>query len=99
MGEINELIHQPVRLRMLSILAGLEDDADVEFMFLRNQLAVSSGNLGAHLDKVVEAGYVAVHKTFVGRRPKTFIRLTTCGRRAFEDHVEALKRILGQGQR
>jgi DNA-binding MarR family transcriptional regulator len=98
MGDLNELIHQTVRLKVLGVLAGMESDAEVEFMFLCNQLAVTRGNLGAHLEKLEDAKYIAVRKTFVGRTPRTFIRLTVSGRRAFEDHVAALKRIVGLGE-
>jgi DNA-binding MarR family transcriptional regulator len=97
MAEINELIHQTVRLKILAVLAGLKADAEVDFMFLRDQLAVTNGNLGAHLEKLESAGYIKVRKTFVGRKPRTFVSMTTAGRRAFEDHVEALKGIMGLG--
>ena len=95
MGEINEIIHQPVRLRLMAALFAIEDDAEVDFTFLRDHLRLTDGNLGAHLEKLESAGYLAVRKAFVRRKPKTFVRLSRRGRRAFEDYVEALKRITG----
>ena len=94
MGAINEMIHQPMRLKVMAALFALDSDAEVDFTFLRNQLELTDGNLGAHLEKLESAGYVAVRKAFVGRKPRTFLRLTRTGRRAFEDYVEALRDLM-----
>ncbi len=67
---------------------------EVDFTFLQSQLKLTPGNLGAHIDRLEQAGYVRSRKTFIGRRPKTFLQLTVKGRRAYEDHVEALKEII-----
>ena len=95
MDEINKLIHEPSRLRIMGALMGLEDDAEVDFTFLRNQLKFTDGNLGAHLEKLQAARYIRIRKTFVKRKPRSFISLTRTGRRAFEDHVEMLRKIIG----
>ena len=55
---------------------------------------VTDGNLGAHLRKLEEAGYIAVNKTFVERKPRTFVAATTEGRKVFQEHVAALESIL-----
>ena len=94
MAEINEMIHQPIRLKVMAALFALDSDAEVEFTFLRRQLQLTDGNLGAHLEKLESASYLAVRKAFVGRKPKTFLRLTRTGRRAFEDYVEALRNVI-----
>ena len=94
MAEINEMIHQPIRLRVMAALFALDSDAEVDFTFLRKQLQLTDGNLGAHLEKLESASYLAVRKAFVGRKPKTFLRLTRTGRRAFEDYVEALRSLI-----
>ncbi|MCA9961572.1 MAG: transcriptional regulator, partial [Anaerolineales bacterium] len=65
MAELNEIIHQTVRLRIMASLVTLEPTDEVEFTYLRNLLGVTDGNLGAHLRKLEEAGYIAVNKTFV----------------------------------
>ena len=65
MAELNEIIHQPVRLRVMAALITLEQNDEVDFTYLRNLLEVTDGNLGAHLAKLEEAGYIAVNKTFV----------------------------------
>ena len=95
MGHLNEVIHQPVRLRIMATLAALERDSEFDFVYLRDLLKVTDGNLGAHLAKLEEASYVRSIKKFVSRKPRTYVRLTASGRRAFEEHVEALQAILG----
>ncbi len=95
MGQLNEVIHQTVRLRIMATLAALEPDSNLDFVYLRNLLKVTDGNLGAHLVKLDDAGYVRSVRKLVGRIPRTYVRLTASGRRAFEEHVEALQAILG----
>ena len=98
MAELNELIHQAVRLRIMAALVALEPATEAEFTYLRDLLEVTDGNLGAHLRRLEEAGYIAVRKVFVERRPRTYVSATPEGRRAFEQHVAALESIL-KGQR
>jgi DNA-binding MarR family transcriptional regulator len=94
MSELDAVIHQPARLRIMSALCGLAPPEQVDFSFLKKKLALTDGNLGAHLITLEESGYVKVDKTFVGRRPKTFLAVTKQGRRAFDAHVAALRAIL-----
>ncbi len=98
MPEVNSIIHQPVRLRVMAALFSLEDDAKVDFTFLRESLGLSDGNLGAHLDKLEAAGYLSVKKAFVKRKPNTSIKLSRKGRRAFEDYVDSMKAIIGASE-
>ena len=94
MAELNETIHQPVRLRIMAALVTLETGNEVDFTYLRNLLQVTDGNLGAHLRKLEEAGYIAVNKTFVERKPRTYVSATAEGRKVFQEHVAALESIL-----
>jgi DNA-binding MarR family transcriptional regulator len=94
MAELNETIHQPVRLRIMAALVALETNDEVDFTYLRGLLEVTDGNLGAHLRKLEEAGYIAVNKVFVERKPHTYISVTADGRRVFQEHVAALETIL-----
>jgi DNA-binding MarR family transcriptional regulator len=91
---IDPVIHQPVRLRIMAALVTLEPREQVEFTYLRDMLKVTDGNLGAHLQKLEEAGHIKVEKTYVLRKPRTFISATARGRSAFQSHVAALTRIL-----
>ena len=94
MPELDSVIHQPVRLQIMAALGHLGAREQVDFSFLKNTLALTDGNLGAHLLTLEQAGYIAVEKTFVGRKPKTFVAPTAAGRRAFESHVAVLTAIL-----
>jgi DNA-binding MarR family transcriptional regulator len=94
MAELNETIHQPVRLRIMAALVTLDAGNEVDFTYLRDLLQVTDGNLGAHLRKLEETGYIAVNKTFVERKPRTFVAATAAGRKVFQEHVAALESIL-----
>jgi DNA-binding MarR family transcriptional regulator len=94
MANLNEIIHQTVRLRVMAALVTLEPTDEVDFTYLRDLLEVTDGNLGAHLRKLEEAGYIAINKTFVERKPRSFISVTPLGRRVFQEHVAALESIL-----
>ena len=94
MSELNETIHQPVRLRIMAALVAMEPVDEVDFTYLRGLLEVTDGNLGAHLRKLEEAGYISVNKVFVERKPHTYVSATPEGRRVFQEHVRALESIL-----
>jgi len=94
MPELNEIIHQPVRLRLMAALVAIKSGESVEFTLLREMLGVTDGNLGAHLHRLEEAGYVELMKTFVDRKPRTFVSITSKGRAVFKAHVAALEEIL-----
>jgi DNA-binding MarR family transcriptional regulator len=88
--ELDRLIHERVRLGIVSALA--VNDA-LAFNELKDMLGTSDGNLSVHARKLEEAGYVECSKSFEGRVPRTEYRLTAEGRRALErylDHMEAL---------
>jgi DNA-binding MarR family transcriptional regulator len=96
-GRLDEAIHQPVRLRIMAALVAVHQDTRIGFVALRDLLQTTDGNLGAHLRKLEEAGYVALAKTFAGRKPQTFVAVTPAGRRAFAAHTAALRSILAGG--
>jgi DNA-binding transcriptional ArsR family regulator len=91
--DLNPVIHGKLRLALLSLLAGVED---AEFTWLRARTGSTDGNLGAQMMKLEEAGYVAVEKKFVQRKPQTLYRITGPGREALTEYVRALKQLLGQ---
>jgi DNA-binding transcriptional ArsR family regulator len=90
MTELDRIIHEPVRLRIMAVLSGV-DRAD--FKFLLSTLGLSKGNLASHVDKLERAGYVEVHKSFQGKMPHTEYRLTATGRSALEGYWTALDAI------
>ena len=91
-AELDRLIHERIRLAIVSALAASET---LTFNDLKELLKTTDGNLSVHARKLEEAGYVTCTKSFEGRLPKTEYQLTTSGRRALErylDHMEALIR-------
>jgi DNA-binding HxlR family transcriptional regulator len=96
-AELDRLIHERVRLGIVSALA--VNDA-LTFNELKTLLKTTDGNLSVHARRLEEAQYVTCNKSFSGRIPKTEYRLTATGRRALErylDHMEALIRATRQG--
>jgi DNA-binding MarR family transcriptional regulator len=90
----DEIIHQQVRLRIMATLNALANGERLEFTRLKAILKATDGNLGAHLATLENAGYVAIEKDFVARKPRTRVGLTRTGRKAFASHVNYLREIL-----
>lgn len=93
-AELNQLIHERMRLAIVSALAVNES---LSFNDLKAALQTTDGNLSVHARKLEDAEYIACTKRFEGRVPKTEYRLTSAGRRALErylDHMEALIRTM-----
>lgn len=97
--ELDPVIHAPVRLRIVTHLdaALASPDDEVTFPRLQRDLDLTAGNLTTHLAKLEQAGYVATTKTFTGRKPVTYVRLTEEGRAAFRTYRAALLALLGSG--
>jgi len=89
-SDLDRLIHEPARLRIVTILSGL-DAAD--FNFFLNTLGLTKGNLSSHMNKLEEAGYITVEKSFHGRKPHTEFKVTQAGRDALEDYWRQLDAI------
>ncbi|MCT1479106.1 transcriptional regulator [Microbacterium sp. p3-SID336] len=88
---LDDLIHSPVRL---SIMAALGQADAVHFGLLRDTVEVSDSLLSKHLASLEGAGYIAVTKGYVGRRPRTWYSLTAEGRAAFDAYIAALREIV-----
>ena len=96
-AELDRLIHERVRLGIVSALA-VNDS--LSFNQLKALLKTTDGNLSVHARRLEEAQYITCTKSFEGRIPKTEYRLTAAGRRALErylDHMEALIHATRQG--
>ncbi len=88
---INRLVHEPARLMILACLYVVESG---DFTFLLRQTGLTWGNLSSHLSRLEEAGYIAIEKTFKGRKPRTMVHLTENGRAAFRTYREQMKQVL-----
>lgn len=93
-GEVDKLIHERLRLAIVSALAVHES---LSFNELKEMLGTSDGNLSVHARKLEEAGYIACKKSFEGRLPRTDYVLSATGRRSLERylaHMESLIRAV-----
>jgi len=91
LADIDQVIHAPARLMVLTYLYVVES---VDFVFLKNMTGLTWGNLSTHLTKLEEAGYVAINKDFKGKKPHTTISLTKQGRTAFREYKKSLQQVL-----
>lgn len=87
----NRIIHAPNRLRICALLAPLET---AEFQVLRDELGVSDSVLSKHIKQLEDVGYVKQLKNKLNGRQRTWAYLTSKGRKAFEAHIEELKRLV-----
>ncbi len=90
-GRIDEVIHGRMRLGIMAYLAGAEV---ADFNELKAALDATQGNLSVHLRKLEDAGYVAIDKSFLNRKPLTRARLTPAGRKAFAAYLEAIAKLV-----
>jgi DNA-binding transcriptional ArsR family regulator len=88
--DVDRTIHEPARLRILTILSSAES---VSYNFLRTTLGLTNGNLGSHLDRLERAGLVEVRKSFQGKTPHTDYALTQPGQTALAGYWAALDAI------
>jgi DNA-binding transcriptional ArsR family regulator len=86
--DLDPLLHSQLRLAIMSLLISLES---AEFTFLKEKTESTAGNISVQLDKLNEAGYITIEKTFKGKRPLTTCRITRKGVKAFEDYVTNLR--------
>lgn len=89
--KIDDVIHGRLRL---GVMAYLSSGGTADFNELKARLQATDGNLSVHLRKLEDAGYVAIDKTFVGKKPLTRVSLTTEGRSAFVTYLDAMARLV-----
>lgn len=90
--ELDQVVHAPLRLAVLSILSSLEK---ADFTYLRDRTSSTDGNIAAHLLKLEQAGYIRVEKSFLNRKPLSVYRITEEGRSALTRYIRNLKKLLG----
>ncbi len=91
LAEIDRVVHEPARLLILAYLSVVES---ADFLFLMNQTGLTRGNLSSHLSKLETVGYIEVKKEFVEKIPRTLLRLTDAGRKAFVNYRNGMKQVL-----
>ena len=89
-SDLDRLIHSPARLMVMTSLYVVEE---AEFIFLMKMTGLTWGNLSAHLSTLEEGGYVAIAKSFVGKKSTTMVRLTGTGRDAYRAYKERFQEV------
>ncbi len=90
-ADLNKAFESRVRLGIMSIL--LVNDV-VDFGTLKEQLQLTDGNMASHLSALEKANYIAITKQFIGKKPNTTYAVTSIGKRAFSDHLDALEKLI-----
>jgi DNA-binding MarR family transcriptional regulator len=90
-GKIDDVIHGRLRLGIMAYLAGAEV---ADFNELKAALEATQGNLSVQLRKLEDAGYIAIEKSFLNRKPLTRARLTSTGRAAFASYLDAIAKLI-----
>ncbi len=90
MTEVDRIIHDPARLRIMTILSGVES---ADFNFFLSTLALTRGNLSTHMDRLEKSGYIRIMKSFNGKLPHTEYQITAEGRRALQTYWRAMDEI------
>ena len=87
---LNRLVHEPARLAILVALSACEK---ADFLFLLNITRLTKGNLSSHLSKLAEAGLVEIEKTYEGKMPITYARLTMEGKEALKEYWKSVDKV------
>lgn len=91
--DLDPLLHSQLRLGVMSLLMSVES---AEFTWLKEKTNSTAGNLSVQLDKLSEAGYISVEKSFKGKKPLTTCKISKVGIKAFEEYVAALKQYINK---
>jgi DNA-binding transcriptional ArsR family regulator len=92
MSDVDRLVHEPARLRIVAILSSARE---ADFLFLQRETGLTKGNLSSHLAKLEDGEYVTIEKTFRGKISLTIVRLTPDGLRAFRAYKRSMEALLG----
>jgi DNA-binding MarR family transcriptional regulator len=91
--ELDPLLHSQLRLGVVSILISVES---ADFTFLKEKTNSTAGNLSVQIEKLSEAGYIEIIKSFKGKKPLTTCKITKNGIKAFEEYVTSLKQYINK---
>lgn len=89
--ELDPVLHSQLRLAVMSLLIAVKE---AEFTYLKEKTESTAGNLSVQLQKLKEAGYIEMEKTFRDNYPLTTCKITTAGKKAFNKYVEALQEYI-----
>ena len=93
--DLDETIHQPTRLRIMTLLVSVPEPDRLAYGFIQQTLGLTGGNQTVHLRKLEAAGFLAITKEFEGAKPRTWVQATRAGRKAYADYLSNLEKALG----
>ena len=91
---LNETIHQPTRMRIMTMLVFQPETDRLAYGFIQKTLDLTGGNLTTHLRKLEDANYLVMTKEFLDSKPRTWVQATQTGRRAFAEYLSNLEKAL-----
>ena len=91
-SDLDPVLHSQLRLAIISLLVSVEQ---ADFAFIKEKTNATAGNISVQLQKLKEAGYIEVKKTFKNNYPNTACKITGKGTLAFENYVNDLKSYIG----
>ena len=92
---LDETIHQPTRLRIMTLLVSVPEADRLAYGFIQQTLGLTGGNQTIHLRKLEAAGFLAITKEFEGAKPRTWLQATRAGRKAYAEYLSNLEHALG----
>ena len=90
-NDLDPLLHQQLRLSVMSLLMNVKE---ADFTYIREKTGATAGNLSVQINKLAEAEYIQVKKSFKENYPLTTCSVTSKGRKAFEEYVVSLQEYL-----
>jgi DNA-binding MarR family transcriptional regulator len=93
--ELDPLLHSQLRLAVMSLLMSVQS---ADFNFLKEKTDCTAGNLSVQLDKLQEAGYITIEKSFRGKKPLTTCMITKAGIKAFDKYVQSIQAYINKKQ-
>jgi len=93
--DLDPLLHSQLRLAIVSLLVSV---VEADFSFIKEKTNATAGNISVQLDKLQEAGYIKIEKTFKGKYPLTKCSITKKGIKAFEDYVKTIQQYIQPGK-
>jgi DNA-binding MarR family transcriptional regulator len=90
-GELNKAFESRVRLGIMSILLVNES---VDFNTLKVLLQITDGNIASHISALEKLNYIEIRKQFIGKKPNTSYAVTSSGKKAFAEHLDALEKLI-----
>lgn len=93
LADLDQVIHAPARLMVLTYLYVVES---ADYVFLMHLTGLTWGNLATHLNKLEDAGYIEIQKTFKGKKPQSIVLMTDPGRTAFQNYRRSIKQVMDE---